>query len=115
MIVMSRWFPVHEMGRSLTWVGIGSQIGSAIAPIIIVPLASSFGWRMPFYVNGAIGIVWVLICYAWFRDFPDEMKNISAEERQMIEDNRRFSKQQHLIPWKFIFKNRTLWALMLMY
>src|SRR5678810_612920 len=33
MIVMSRWFPVQEMARSLTWVGIGSQIGSAIAPL----------------------------------------------------------------------------------
>src|SRR5678815_5908316 len=29
LIVMSRWFPIQEMGRSLTWVGLGSQIGSA--------------------------------------------------------------------------------------
>src|SRR3954466_5132902 len=49
MIVMSRWYPVNEIGRSLIWVGIGSQIGSAIAPLLIVPLAVSFGWRMPFF------------------------------------------------------------------
>src|ERR1700740_3433858 len=36
MIVMSRWFPQREMARSLTWVGMGAQIGSAIAPLIIV-------------------------------------------------------------------------------
>ena len=63
MIVMSHWFPQTEMGRSLTWVGIGSQIGAAIAPIIIVPIAAAYGWRMPFFVNVAIGIVWVFVCF----------------------------------------------------
>jgi len=116
MIVMSRWFPVKETGRSLTWVGIGSQIGSAIAPLIIVPLAATYGWRMPFFVNAAIGMVWVLICYRWFRNFPSEMKKISAQEKNHIEVGcSHDKKQQHLIPLKFIFKNRTLWALMLMY
>ena len=36
LITVSRWFPANETGRSLTWVGIGSQIGSAIAPLIII-------------------------------------------------------------------------------
>jgi sugar phosphate permease len=115
MIVVSRWFPVNEIGRSLVWVGIGSQIGSALAPIIIVPLAMAYGWRVPFFVNGAIGVVWVLICYLWFRNFPSEMKHISAKEKQLIKANCHHSDQQHLVPWKFIFSNRTLWALMLMY
>jgi sugar phosphate permease len=115
MIVMSRWFPVQEIGRSLTWVGIGSQIGSAIAPLIIIPIAASYGWRASFYVNAAIGIVWVLICFAWFRNFPSEMKGITQHEVNYIENNRRFSNGYHLMPWTVILKNRNLWALMLMY
>ncbi len=115
MIVMSRWFPFNEMGRSLIWVGIGSQIGATIAPLIIVPIAVSYGWRMPFFVNAAIGVVWVLICYIWFKNFPGEMQHISQKERKLIETNRRYSTQQHSIPWKSILKNRTLWALMSMY
>ena len=63
LITVSRWFPKNETGRSLIWVGIGSQIGSAIAPLIIIPLAVSYGWRMPFYVNALIGVIWVLCCY----------------------------------------------------
>src|SRR4051812_24021701 len=51
MIVVSRWFPVQETGRALTWVGIGSQIGAAIAPLLIVPIAAAYGWRVPFFVN----------------------------------------------------------------
>lgn len=115
MIVMSRWFPVNEMGRSLTWVGIGSQIGSAIAPLIIVPLAVAYGWRMPFYVNAAIGLIWVAVCYAWFRDTPKQMKGINAQEVTYIESNSRFSPAAHSVSWKIILKNRNLWALMLMY
>lgn len=115
MIVMSRWIPKNELGRSLTWVGMGTQIGAAIAPIIIVPVATAYGWRMPFFVNAAIGVVWVLICFLWFRNFPEEMHHISSKEKEYIKANRRFSEQQHLIPWKFILKHRTLWALMLMY
>jgi sugar phosphate permease len=115
MIVMSRWFPVQEMGRSLTWVGIGSQIGSAIAPLLIVPLAVSYGWRMPFYVNAAIGVVWVAICYVWFRDTPGQMKKMPPAERSYTEKASRYSPAQHSISWKIILKNRNLWALMLMY
>jgi len=115
LIVMSRWFPVQEMGRSLTWVGIGSQIGAAIAPVIIVPLAIAYGWRVPFYVNAVIGIVWVMICYSWFRNFPAEMKNISNQERDFIENNCRHQKHQSFIPWKIILQQKTVWALMLMY
>lgn len=115
MIVISRWFPVQEIGRSLTWVGIGSQIGSAIAPLIIIPIAVSYGWRTSFYVNAAIGVIWVLICYVWFQNFPFQMAKITPQEVKYIESNRRFSSAHHIISWKVILKNRNLWALMLMY
>jgi ACS family glucarate transporter-like MFS transporter len=115
LIVISRWFPVNETGRALTWVGMGQQIGSAIAPLIIIPIAVAYGWRMPFFVNGVIGIVWVLICYSWFKNFPSEMKNIPKEEVIKIESSCRHDKEHHLISWRYIFKNRTMWTLMLMY
>jgi sugar phosphate permease len=115
IIVVSRWFPSKETGRALTWVGIGSQIGAAVAPLIIVPIAAAYGWRMPFFVNAAIGIIWVLVCFAWFRNFPSEMRHISEKEKLKIESGCRYKKEQHPISWKFIFRNRTVWALMLMY
>ena len=74
ILVVSRWFPVSETGKALSWVGIGSQLGAAIAPLIIVPIAVAYGWRMPFFVIGSIGLLWVGFCYSWFRDFPGQMK-----------------------------------------
>jgi MFS transporter, ACS family, glucarate transporter len=115
VLVISRWFPADETGRALPWMGIGTQIGAAIAPLLIIPIAQTWGWRTPFFVNGMIGFLWVLLCFSWFRNFPSEMKNISPEEVRLIESSRRYSTTHSLIPWKIIFRNRTLWALMGMY
>src|ERR1041385_6234754 len=67
LIAVSRWFPANETGRALIGVGLGQQIGSAIAPLIITPIAIAYGWRMPFFVNAGIGVIWVVACYLWFR------------------------------------------------
>ena len=115
MIVISRWFPLKETGRALTWVGLGSQIGSAVAPLIILPLAVSYSWRTSFFVNALIGIIWVIVCYRFFKDFPSQVKNISPQERELIEKESRHDKAGHHINWKLILHNRNLWALMLMY
>ena len=115
ILVVSRWFPVNETGKALSWVGIGSQLGAAAAPLIIVPIAAAFGWRTPFFVIAAIGIVWVAFCYSWFRDFPSQMKSMPIPEKKMIALSCRHKDQQELVPWKLIFRNNTLWPLMLMY
>ena len=107
MIVVSRWFPLKETGRALTWIGLGSQIGSGIAPLIIIPLAVSYGWRTSFYVIALIGLVWVMACYRWFKDFPYQVKNISSKEKELIEKECRYKKNVHQISWRLILHNRT--------
>jgi len=115
ILTVSRWFPVRETGRALSWVGIGSQIGAALAPLIIVPIAMAYGWRTPFFVVGAIGLVWAAVCYAWFRDFPAQMKAMPDAEKELIKSQCRHNEGQHLVPWKLIVRNSTLWPLLLMY
>jgi MFS transporter, ACS family, glucarate transporter len=110
---ISRWFPAAETSRSASSLQIGASAGSAIAPLIIIPIASAFGWRAPFFVNGFIGFIWVLICFLWFRNNPSEMKGITKEEQEFIEKNRRFVKTNHSFSWKTAFRNRSLWALVL--
>ena len=115
ILAVSRWFPVSETGRALSWVGVGSQIGAALAPLIIVPIAMAYGWRTPFFVVGAIGLVWAGVCYAWFRDFPAQVKAMPDAEKELIKSECRHREGQHLVPWKLIVRNSTLWPLLLMY
>ncbi len=109
--VISHWFPVKETATSMSSLFVGQSAGSAFAPLIVIPLAASFGWRAPFYINSIIGILWVLICIFWFRNNPSEIKGVSNEEKDLIEKNRRFIEHKQSFPWKIVFKNRSLLAL----
>lgn len=111
--VVSRWFPRSETARGLSALFIGQNAGSAIAPLIVVPLAVAFGWRVPFFINGFIGLIWVWVCYTWFRDNPSDMKGITAEEKNLIEKNRGFISHQPRFPWRLALKNRSLMALVI--
>lgn len=113
--VISRWFPVNETAKGISWLMVGSQAGAALAPLIVVPIAGAYGWRAPFFVLGMIGLVWVTVCLAWFRNYPSEMKSISKDEKEWIERNRRFSNEAQSFPWKAVFKSRSLLALAFAY
>jgi len=113
--VISRWMPGYETSRGMSWLGMGAPAGAALAPLIVVPLASAYGWRAPFFVNGMLGLFWVLICWIWFRNHPREMKSISPEEKDLIEKNRNYFKHDQPFAWKLVLRNQMLWALFLSY
>jgi MFS transporter, ACS family, glucarate transporter len=113
--VISHWVPKTETSRGMSWLGMGGPSGAALAPLIVVPIAAAYGWRMPFYVNGMLGLIWVMVCWLWFRNHPGEMKGISQEERELIEKNRSYVKLHQPFAWKLMFANPMLWALFLSY
>jgi sugar phosphate permease len=111
--VVSRWYPASETSRAMSSLFIGQNAGAAIAPLIVIPIAVAFGWRMSFFVNGFIGLIWVLVCFAWFRNNPSEMKGISEEEKNFIENNRRYLGHKKTFPWTIAFTNKSLFGLVI--
>jgi ACS family glucarate transporter-like MFS transporter len=110
--VISRWFPAAETARSVSFLFVGVNAGAAIAPLIIIPLAAAFGWRATFFVNGFIGLIWVLMCFLWFRNDPSLMKGITAGERSLIENTRRYINHSKPFLWKKTLKKRNIWVMM---
>src|SRR5690349_7657808 len=98
--VISHWFPKSETARGLSSVFLGLNVGAAIAPLIVVPIAIAYGWRTTFFTTGMIGFAWVLVCYSWFRNNPSEKKGVSQNEKNYIEENRRFQTQHHKLNWR---------------
>jgi len=113
--VIARWFPIKEIARSSSVLLLGSTTGAALAPLIVIPIATALGWRATFFVNGIIGILWVLVCWIWFRNFPSEMHHISKSELILIENNRRFHNKRNRIQWARLIRNPTIWALSAMF
>lgn len=114
-IVVARWFPKYEVGKAQAFIWAAGRLGGSLAPWIIIPISASLGWRFSFFAMGILGIIWAIIWYVWFRDFPHESQGITEKELKLIEENRRFKSSDHHIPWKKLLQNRNMWALMLMF
>lgn len=110
---ISRWFPAKETSRSMSVLFVGQNAGAALAPLIVIPIAIALGWRASFFVNGAIGLIWVAFCYWWFRNNPSEKKGVSEAERNYIESNRRFVPHREKFSWKVAFGSRSLRGLVI--
>lgn len=79
-----RWFPEAERGRAFGVIFLSSQLGGAIAPLLIVPLQVHFGWRASFYVFGVLGVVWASAWWRWYRNDPHEKTGMTDQERAEI-------------------------------
>lgn len=55
--LVSRWFPPHERGRANSIYVAGILLALASAPLLIIPLAERFGWRLSFALLGAAGLM----------------------------------------------------------
>jgi MFS transporter, ACS family, glucarate transporter len=111
--VLSRWFPARERARGQGVVWAASRLGSALAPLTLVPLQAYYGWRVMFAALGAIGLVWSIAWWRSFHDRPADQPGITAAELAEIggehEDDHSFAGLKHL------FALPQLWLITLAY
>lgn len=96
-ISVSRWFPIAERARAMGFILMALQCGGALAPVLIVPIQLRYGWRASFYVLGAVGVIWCIAWYWWYRDTPEEKAGVTQTEIDEI-GVRSFADNHHL-PW----------------
>jgi ACS family glucarate transporter-like MFS transporter len=109
-VAVARWFPVHERGRAFGIALMASQLGGAIAPLLVVPIQVHYGWRASFFVFGILGVVWSAVWYWWFRDTPAEKPGVSRAE--LAETRGLLAKAHHGLPWTIALRSANLWAVM---
>jgi len=76
----------------------GGSIGAVIAPVVMIWLSQTVGWRAGFVVLGGVGLVWAALWVAWFRP-PAEVLRRSADVPG-----------QQSQSWNQIFANPGFWA-----
>ena len=112
--VIARWFPKREHGRAQGFVWGASRLGGALAPLLLVPMQRAFGWRSVFVALGAVGMVWAVAWWRWFRTDPAQMPGISQEELQQIRPSG--SARDHAsTPWSSLLRLRHLRLITLAY
>lgn len=82
------WFPIKERGIINGINFSGSRLGAAFALPIVAWLITAAGWRMSFFILGAIGIAWAVVWFWWFRNTPEEHPSISDDEKNYVINHR---------------------------
>jgi sugar phosphate permease len=128
--VLREWFPESTRGWAQGIVSTSMLIGGAAAPKVSQMLIDSVGWRWSFGVFGALGLVWALVFYFWFRDDPFKHSSVNDAEREIIlagrparsapahvtaspsEETSPGEFQAHSpIPWRLVAKSTNIWLL----
>ena len=106
-VVVSRWFPPARRATMCGVTLMASQMGGALAPLLVVPIQSRYGWRASFFVFGILGVCWSIAWYAWFRDSPTQM-----QRSEHTEATERSSATGHSFPWRTAFRSESAMALL---
>ncbi|MFY4776521.1 MFS transporter [Metabacillus sp. RGM 3146] len=83
--VTAKWFPDKERTRVSAIFDSGSKVGTALAMPFVVWLMTAYGWKVPFIVSGLLGLIWVCIWWAYYRD-PEKHMYVSKDELKYIRD-----------------------------
>ncbi len=83
--ITSQWFPVSERSRANAIWGAGILLATATAPLIVIPLINTIGWRPMFAVLGVVGML-LSIPLVWFlvQDEPRRDSKVSDAELAYI-------------------------------
>jgi len=109
-VVVARWFPTNQRARMSGVLLMASQIGGAIAPLLVVPIQIRYGWRASFYIFGMLGVIWAAVWYTWFRDSPSEKRGVSRAELNQIGPAATLHAKG--FPWRLALRSESVLAML---
>jgi MFS family permease len=110
----SRWLPEGERGRAFGLAIMTGALGGAVTQPLVVKLLPAVGWRGAFAIFGAVGLVWVVLFWWYFRDDPRDHRGVNSAELALI--GAPPTPLAHgSVPFAALVRNRTIIALCLMY
>jgi MFS family permease len=105
-VVVSRWFSRRQQATMMGVVLMASQLGGALAPLLVIPIQMRFGWRASFYAFGALGVAWSTVWYMWFRDSPEAKLGLAVPEEEAVAR----APAKHTLPWTTAMRSQSVLA-----
>ncbi len=83
--VIADWIPITERGSAQGFVWMFSRLGGAVSPFLFLGLLDLCGtWTTPFWLEAGLGVVVAVPFWIWFRNRPEQMRQVNAAERALI-------------------------------
>ena len=81
--LIAEWFPARERGVAGGIYNIGASFGAVLAPPLVAWAVMTQSWRLAFFIVGALGLVWSVAWFGWYRS-PARHRALGDEERAYI-------------------------------
>jgi len=109
----ARWLSPRERGRAFGLALMTAALGGAATQPLVVWLLETIHWRHTFPIFGIVGCVWAVAWFWWFRDDPNEHRQVNAAELRLVGHER---PTPHAgVPWGELLRSRNLWVICAMY
>ncbi len=118
---MQLWFAPSERGRIQGVTHFFSRFAVAITPLTAGGLLVAYGWRVMFYVFGAVGFAWVASFFWFYRERPEDHLHVNREELAEIRgvdargEINPVSTARQETPWRRILLSPNMWWIALGY
>ena len=107
--MFTNWLPRHERSRAVGVMWLSARWGGAFTPRLVVWVLTFVSWRYAFGLFGAVGIVWAIWFYFWFRDRPRDHRSVNAGELELLKETQRNSAGHADVPWDKLLASPTVW------
>jgi MFS family permease len=90
---LHNWFPFTERGSAQGAVWMAGRLGGGITPYVVMALLVTVllpggrhvtYWRHIFWIFGMLGVVWCVVFWLWFRDYPEQHPSVNQAELDEI-------------------------------
>ena len=112
--VVVKWYREQETSIAQGYIWAASRLGGALTPFVVLPVLACLGWRVAFYLLAALGVLWSIGWYLWYRNAPREVKGITPAELATLPEARPAA-EKVVVPWRRMMRNGQFWLLLGMY
>ncbi len=112
MRAVSEWFPMRERALAVGIFNAGTAVGSMLSAPVVTLVAVQWGWRAAFLTTGLLGFVWVALWW-WLYKLPSKHRQLSLEERALIEEGKDPSVGQPAAPLGRLLRMKETWGCLL--
>ena len=113
--VFTTWLPVKERERAQALLWLATRVSGAFTPILVALLITAISWRRTFEVFGAIGIIWAVLFYRYYRDRPADHPAVNRAELALLPSEAETGIAHGGVPWGLIFSSPQVWLLSIQY
>jgi len=94
------WLPGSERVRAQGILWLSARWGGAFTPLLVLFVLQFVTWRWAFAIFGAIGVVWAVAFYRWYRDDPRQHPGVNAAERALLPQDVKSAHGAVKVPWR---------------